>query len=201
MFNRNDPLQVLLILLVMIAVAAWNAGKRGAGLRGAGLRGIRLRVGASIAATEAVTLGLLLALGIIPAETRYVIPISGMTIGNAMVVSSLFLNHMKREADASRGEVETLLTLGAAPRQAIHRLLKRAARASMIPTVDSMKTVGLVQLPGMMTGMIIAGASPLEAVRYQMLIMFAFASSAALTGIALAMLTYRLWFGRRDQWK
>jgi putative ABC transport system permease protein len=49
--------------------------------------------------------------------------------------------------------------------------------------------------------MIIAGASPLEAVRYQMLIMFAFASSAALTGIALAMLTYRLWFGRRDQWK
>jgi putative ABC transport system permease protein len=64
----------------------------------------------------------------------------------------------------------------------------------MIPTIDSMKTVGLVQLPGMMTGMIVAGANPVEAVRYQILIMFSFTSAAAVTSILLSMLSYRLWF-------
>lgn len=195
-FNRHHPLLVLLIVALMVAVATWNAGKRGKGLRG-----IYVRIALAIACTETVTLGLLLALGIIPFTARYIIPISGMTIGNAMVVTSLFLNQMKRESETSRGEVEALLALGAAPRQAIHQLLKRSARASMIPTIDGMKTVGLVQLPGMMTGMIVAGASPLDAVRYQILIMFAFTSSAALTSILLAMLSYRLWFGRLDNWK
>ncbi|WP_223067954.1 ABC transporter permease [Paenibacillus caui] len=195
-FGTSHPLIVLLMLLIMIGVATWNAGKRGKGLRG-----ILLRIGITISITEFVTLGLLLALGIIPFSTRYIIPISGMTIGNAMVVSSLFLNQMKREAETSRGEVETLLSLGATPRQAIHELLKRSARSSMIPTIDGMKTVGLVQLPGMMTGMIVAGASPLEAVRYQILIMFAFSSSAALTSILLALMSYRLWFGTQGQFK
>jgi putative ABC transport system permease protein len=64
----------------------------------------------------------------------------------------------------------------------------------MIPTIDGMKTVGLVQLPGMMTGMIIAGADPVEAVRYQILIVFAFTSSAAITSILLSLMTYRQWF-------
>nr|WP_145157322.1 iron export ABC transporter permease subunit FetB [Paenibacillus terrae] len=193
-FGTHHFLLVALILVVMIAVATWNAGKRGKGLKR-----IYLYVGLTITITEVVTMGLLLALSIVPLTARYVIPISGMTIGNAMVVSSLFLNQMKREAVTSRGEVETLLSLGASPRQAIHRMLNRSARSSMIPTIDGMKTVGLVQLPGMMTGMIVAGASPLEAVRYQILIMFAFASSAALTSVLLALMSYRLWFGKLGQ--
>ncbi|MBB3126755.1 putative ABC transport system permease protein [Paenibacillus rhizosphaerae] len=193
-FGTQHVLLIVLILAVMIAVATWHAGKRGKGLKR-----IYLYVGLTITMTEVVTMGLLLALSIIPFTARYVIPISGMTIGNAMVVSSLFLNQMKREAVTSRGEVETLLSLGASPRQAIHRMLNRSARFSMIPTIDGMKTVGLVQLPGMMTGMIVAGASPLEAVRYQILIMFAFASSAALTSILLALMSYRLWFGKLGQ--
>jgi len=192
-FQSNHPSIVALILLVMIGVATWNAGKRGEGLRG-----IRMRIGISICATELLTLGLLILLGIIPFTTQYIIPISGMTIGNAMVVSSLFLNSMKREIVSSKGEVETLLSLGASPRQAIHDVMKRSAKSSMIPTIDGMKTVGLVQLPGMMTGMIVAGASPLDAVRYQILIMFAFASSAALTSIMLSLLSYRLWFTKQE---
>lgn len=191
-FRSNHPLIVIVILFIMAAVATWNAGKRGEGLRG-----IRLRIGIAILATETVTIGLLLLLGVIPFTTQYVIPVSGMTIGNAMVVSSLFLNQMKRELSSRGDEVETLLSLGATPRQAIHDVLKRAVKSSMIPTIDGMKTVGIVQLPGMMTGMIVAGASPIDAVRYQILIMFAFASSAALTSILLSMLSYRLWFTRQ----
>jgi putative ABC transport system permease protein len=195
-FKSNHPLIVGLILFVMIGVATWNAGKRGEGLRG-----IYLRIGISILTTEAVTLGLLLGLKIIPFTTQFIIPISGMTIGNAMVVSSLYLNQMKRETVSARGEAETLLALGASPRQAVHDLLKRSVKASMIPTIDGMKTVGLVQLPGMMTGMIVAGASPLDAVRYQILIMFAFASSAALTSILLSLLSYPLWFTKEESLK
>lgn len=159
---------------------------------------MRWRIGLVILITEFATLGLLLLLDIIPFTTQYIIPISGMTIGNAMVAASLFLNQMKREIASGKEEIETLLSLGASSRQAIQDALKRAAKSSMIPTIDGMKTVGIVQLPGMMTGMIIAGASPLEAVRYQILITFAFASSAALTSIMLALLTYRLWFTRQD---
>ena len=192
-FHTDQPLFVILILLIMIAVATWNVSRRNKSLRGIGIR-----IGAALFTTEVITVGLLLILKIIPFSSQYIIPISGMTIGNAMVVSSLYLNQMSREITSNRGEVETLLALGAAARQAVHPLLKRATKSSMIPTIDGMKTVGLVQLPGMMTGMIIAGASPLDAVRYQILIVFAFASSAALTSIMLSLLTYRLWFTKQD---
>ncbi|SEB54210.1 iron export ABC transporter permease subunit FetB [Paenibacillus sp. GP183] len=188
-FNSSHPLFILLILTVMISVASWNAGKRGSGLRG-----IKWRIVIAISATELLMMGLLLGLQIVKATPQYIIPISGMTIGNAMVVAGLFLNQMKREVQASRGEIETLLSLGATARQAIQDSLKRSVKSSMIPTIDGMKTVGLVQLPGIMTGMIIAGANPVEAVRYQILIMFAFTSSAAITSILLSLLSYRLWF-------
>jgi putative ABC transport system permease protein len=188
-FRTDHPALILLILSVMITVAAWNAGQRGRGLVG-----IRWRIAVAIASTELITMGLLLGLRIIDPVPQYIIPISGMIIGNGMVVSGLFLNHMKRDVLASKGEIETLLSLGATARQAIQTCLKRSVKASMIPTIDGMKTVGLVQLPGMMTGMIVAGADPVVAVRYQILIMFAFSSSAAITGIILSLLSYRLWF-------
>lgn len=78
-------------------------------------------------------------------------PILGsMTIGNAMVVAGLFLNHMKHGVGSAKGQIETLLALGATARQAIQAALKNSVKSSMIPTIDGMKTVGLVQLPGMM---------------------------------------------------
>ncbi|MCS7459726.1 iron export ABC transporter permease subunit FetB [Paenibacillus doosanensis] len=193
-FNADNVVFLLLIIGTMIAVASWNAGHRGRGLAG-----IRWRIAIAIFATEAVTMGLLLSLDIIERTPQYVIPMSGITIGSAMVVSGLFINQMKREAQASKGEIEALLSLGASARQAIHEPLKRSVKASMIPTIDGMKTVGLVQLPGMMTGMIVAGANPVEAVRYQVLIMFALVSSAALTSILLSLLCYRLWFTKDDR--
>lgn len=193
-FRTRHPLFIFLILAVMITVAAENARKRGKGLPGA-----FWRIVIAITATETVTMGLLLLLGMVKPEPQYIIPISGMIIGNAMVVCALYLNQMKREVEASRGEVEVLLSLGATVRQAVQDPLKRSVKASMIPSIDGMKTVGIVQLPGMMTGMIIAGASPLQAVRYQILIMFSFSASAALTSILLALISYRMWFADDDR--
>ncbi|TDF99405.1 ABC transporter permease [Paenibacillus piri] len=188
-FNAQNPVLLVLILCAMILVASWNASGRAKGLTG-----IRWRIIAAIGVTEALTMGLLLALGIIEPTPQYIIPVSGIIIGNAMVVSGLFLNQMKREMHTSRGEIETLLALGATARQAIQESLKRSVKASMIPTIDGMKTMGLVQLPGMMTGMIVAGANPVEAVRYQILIIFTIIAAAAISSILLSMISYKLWF-------
>ncbi|MCY9660572.1 iron export ABC transporter permease subunit FetB [Paenibacillus chondroitinus] len=191
-FHTDAPILIVLIVGVMITVASWNASQRGKGLSG-----IRWRIALSITVTEGLIMVLLLSLRIIEPTPQYIIPISGMTIGNAMVVSSLFLNQMKRDVQSSKGEIEALLSLGANVRQSIQDCMKRAVKASMIPTIDGMKTVGLVQLPGMMTGMIVAGADPVEAVRYQILIMFAFTSSAGITSILLSLLSYKLWFTKK----
>lgn len=188
-FDTEKIALIALILTAMITVAAWNAGKRAAGLNG-----IRRRIFMAVAVTELLTMGLLVGLSIIEAKAQYIIPISGIIIGNGMLVSGLFLNQMQREVQTASGEIETLLALGANAKQAIQASVKRALKSSMIPTIDGMKTIGLVQLPGMMTGMIVAGASPIEAVRYQIIIVFSLTSSAAISGILLSVMSYRLWF-------
>ncbi|MEK3881998.1 iron export ABC transporter permease subunit FetB [Paenibacillus sp. PL2-23] len=186
-FGTDHFGMLVVIIVIMIAVASWNAAKRGAGMEG-----VFWRIALTIAAMEAFMMLFLLGLGIIEPKPQYIIPLSGMTIGNAMIVAGLFTTSVKRELVSSRGEIETLLALGASTGQALQGAMKRAVRFSMIPTIDSLKTVGLVQLPGMMTGMIIAGADPVEAVRYQILILFSHTASAAMTSMLLSMLYPKL---------
>lgn len=195
-FHTNYPAFILLLISMMIVVAAWNAGQRAKDLRG-----MLWRIAATLTATELITMTVLVALGIISPTPQYLIPISGMIIGSSMVVCGLYISQMKREVEASRGEIEALLCLGADQKQAIQHVLKRSVKASMIPTFDTMKTIGLVQLPGTMTGMIIAGANPIEAVRYQILIMFSFSTAAAITAIMLSMISYTVWFNRQGMLK
>lgn len=139
------------------------------------------------------------ALRIIPPTAQYVIPISGMVIGNAMVNAGLLLNRLEAETAARHAEVEVLLVLGATPRQAAWPVLQSAVKASIIPSVDALKTVGLVQLPGMMTGQILAGASPIEAVKYQILIMYSLAAAAGICSITLGLLCITRYFTRSAQ--
>lgn len=185
-FSTENIWLYLVIISVMIIVASHNAAKRGQGFRGA-----MWKIALSIVFIEGFVMLILIGFNIIEPTAQYIIPLSGMTIGNAMVVAGLFLSQLQRESEASRDEIETLLALGASSKQALQRLMSRSVKYSMIPTIDSLKTVGLVQLPGMMTGMIIAGASPVEAVRYQLLILFAFTGAAALTSINLSMLFHK----------
>jgi putative ABC transport system permease protein len=188
-FQTDHIIFVILIVIFMISIATWNAAKRGKGLPG-----VFWRIALAISASELMMMGVLLSLRIIKATPQYIIPLSGMTIGSAMIVSGLFINHLKHETGQNKGEIETLLSLGATAQQAMQKVRARAVKFSMIPTIDGMKTVGLVQLPGMMTGMIIAGADPVIAVRYQILIVFSFTASAAITSILLSVLIYPLFF-------
>lgn len=183
-----------LMVLLMTVVATLNIRKRGRGLAGVGWK-----LFVAIGFSEAVILGFLLAAKIVPPTPQYMIPISGMIVGNSMVVAGLFLNRLKSDAIARRPEILVLLSLGATPKQSVQHVLKYSVRASMIPTIDSTKTTGLVQLPGMMTGQIIAGADPIQAVRYQLLILFAIIAAAALTSIALSLLLYPSLFNAYQQ--
>lgn len=193
-FKLRDPVYILLMLALMIGVATQNASKRGKGLRR-----VWWRVLIAISATEVMTQGFLLSLHIIDATPRYIIPVSGMIIGNSMIVSGLSLNRLKSEAAGHRQEILTVLSLGGSPKQSLRPYVKQAVRASMLPTIDSTKTMGLVQLPGMMTGLIIGGADPIQAVRYQLLIVFSILASAALTSIVLAVMTYPCLFNEQEQ--
>lgn len=163
------------------------------------IKGITWKLILTYCFIEVLTQSVLISLKIIPATAQYMIPISGMIIGNAMVLSILFLNRFTAEIENRTGEVELFLSLGGTPKQAIHRQLMTSIRASTIPTIESQKTIGLVQLPGMMSGQIIAGADPVQAVLFQLLILFMLLSSAVITSIILGFLSYPTMFNERMQ--
>jgi putative ABC transport system permease protein len=193
-FDLEEWPYIVLMLLFMVLVAARNAEKRGRGIRHV-FPVLLLAIGAG----ELVTMGMMLVLRIIPFQPQYIIPISGMIIGNAMVASALTLNRIKAEMESRKEEILVLLGLGATSRQASGSSLQAALKSAMIPTVDSMKTVGLVQLPGMMTGLIIGGASPVEAVKYQVLVMFMLTAAVAFTSMVVGLFAYRKFFTDRHQ--
>ncbi len=111
---------------------------------------------------------------------RYMLPILGMVLGNTMTAISLVLDTLTETAHRERGAIEARLALGAHRFEAMSSVLHVALRTGMMPILNSMATTGIVALPGMMTGQILAGADPVEAAKYQVLIMFLIASATAL---------------------
>ena len=111
-----------------------------------------------------------------------------MVIGNSMNVASVTGVRLIEDTRTQRAQIEAALALGARPRQAAQTVLRRAVRLAMIPTIDSTKTMGIVFLPGAMTGMIIAGAQPLDAVRLQVVIMYMLLTAVAVTAVTVSLL-------------
>lgn len=130
---------------------------------------------------------------------RYLIPLFGMIIGNAMNAAALAAERLRGEIDARRAEIEAYLALGAGPEHASREPVRKALVASLIPTINSLMVVGIVSLPGMMTGQILAGSSPLVAVRYQIVVMFMLAGSVAVTATVVALWYRRTFFTAAEQ--
>lgn len=124
-------------------------------------------------------------------EPRYSIPLLGMLLGNTMNGIALSLERLTEGAFRRRGEIEARLMLGATWSEAIDDIRRESMRAGMIPIINGMAAAGIVSLPGMMTGQILAGAAPIEAVKYQVLIMFLIAVGTGFGTLAA------LWFGAR----
>jgi putative ABC transport system permease protein len=127
-------------------------------------------------------------------EPQYAIPILGMILGNTLTGVSLGIERMTQELTAGRNVVEMSLALGASRWEAAQGPARQAVRAGMIPTLNQMTVVGLVSLPGMMTGQVLAGQSPIQAVRYQIIIMFLIAAASGLGTVFAVLLTYRRLF-------
>ncbi|MEQ6357607.1 iron export ABC transporter permease subunit FetB [Lysinibacillus sp. M3] len=193
-FDAQSYIYIFLMIALMILVATLNARKKGKGIKG-----ITWKIALTLLTVECVTQGVLLGFDIVPSTAQYIIPISGMMIGNSMVLSVLFLNRFTSEIASHQNEIELILSLGGTPKQAIQRQLMHAIKASMIPTIESQKTIGLVQLPGMMSGQIIGGADPIQAVQFQLLIIFALLTAATLSSIMIGFLSYPALFNERMQ--
>jgi putative ABC transport system permease protein len=118
---------------------------------------------------------------------RYVLPILGMVLGNTMTAVALVLDGLNEAASRERAAIEARLALGAPRFEALAAPLRTALRTGMMPMLNAMATTGLVALPGMMTGQIIAGADPVGAAKYQMLIMFLIAGATALGSFLAAV--------------
>lgn len=193
-FESDSKIYIGLMILLMIVAATLNIIKKGDGIPG--ITGIILL---TLVSVEVLTMGIMLGLRIIPFEAQEVIPISGMVIGNCMILSLLFLNKFKDEIERGDEVIELILALGGSPKTAIDRSLKSAIKTSMIPTIEAQKTMGLVQLPGMMSGLIIGGADPMEAVMYQLLILFLILTNAAVSSVMVGYLSYRKLFNQKAQ--
>jgi putative ABC transport system permease protein len=132
-------------------------------------------------------------------KAQYLIPLLGMILGNALTGISLCLDQLLQTLAEKRDEVEVELAHGATRWEAARGPLSGAVRRGMIPIINSMMVVGLVSLPGMMTGQILAGADPLRAVEYQIVVMFMIAAATAMGCILIALLVYHRLFNARHQ--
>ncbi len=191
---------VALALAAMLGTAAVTAARRVE--HGPSARVLAPRALVAIGAAALVALVPVFACIVRPSpwfDARYVVPIGGMMFSSAMNVVAQVFERIFAQAHAEAATVEQWLALGATPRQALASVVRAALRAAMIPTINGLVTVGLVALPGMMTGQILSGAAPEQAVRYQIVVMYQLVAVAAVAGALSAMFATRLLFTSRSQ--
>ncbi|MFF2148464.1 ABC transporter permease [Kitasatospora sp. NPDC058190] len=176
-----------------LALMVITAGRVCAG-RSAGMPHALPIATTAAAVGSAATLGVLLALGVIAPQARVVIPVGGMVVSGAMQATTLVLVRLRDEARTARPAIEARLALGLPAVDAFAPHLRSTLRTALIPAVDSTRTVGLISLPGAMTGLILAGVDPLTAIRYQIVVMYMMLSAAALAALTAAHLAERALF-------
>ena len=188
-FASDSLLWVALLLAVMVLFGAFTARRRATRVPRAFWP---LLFALAIAATA--TLALVLALGVFPTEARYLVPVGGMVIGNAMTAAAVALNRLGDEVHDAAPRIEATLALGATATEAIRPITRRSLRSGMIPLIDSTKTTGLIFFPGTMVGMLLAGASPVDAVRLQLVLLYVLLGAVALSTVLAVLFSRRAFF-------
>jgi putative ABC transport system permease protein len=193
-FDADTIWLVLALLSVMILFGAITARSRAGKVPGAFWP---LLIALTVAAGS--TLGLVVVLGIFEPTPRYLVPVGGMVIGNAMTASAVALNRLGDELSESRAAIEATLALGATARQAAAPFVRRALRSGTIALIDSTKTTGLIFFPGTMVGMLLAGAEPTDAVRLQLILLYALLGSVTVAALVSSGLAQRNFFTPAQQ--
>ncbi len=189
LFRQDNAPLIVLLGAAMAMIAGISAVQR----TRRRFVGIYLNSLLSVLAASALVTGLAVA-GLIQPQPwynpQYLIPLLGMVLGNTLNGVSLGLDRFMEGLGSGRDQVETALALGATRWEACQEVVRDAIRVAMIPTINAMMVMGLVSLPGMMTGQILQGAAPAAAVRYQIVILFMVASATALGVFGVVALAY-----------
>jgi len=188
LFALASPLWTGLMVTVMVLAAGYEVHarqtRRFTGAWAYGLGTLSVTAGAGLVALLALVV-------VVQPEPwyhpRYAIPLLGMILGNAMTAVSLALDSLATAATRERTAIEARLVLGADRATAMRGVVHQALRTGLMPIINAMSAAGMIALPGMMTGQILAGADPVEAVKYQILIMFLIAGG---TGIGVFLAVY-----------
>lgn len=176
-----------IFLVVMLGAAAATSARRLHPLPGA----LPISV-ASIALPAAAALAPIFATRSVPLTPRYVLPLSGIVLGNAMVVTSLAGRRLRDELTARFGEIEARLALGFGPRDALRPLRREAVTTALLPIIDQTKNVGLVTLPGAFVGMLLGGATPVEAAVVQFVVLAVLIGAGVGAAVTVGWLIRRL---------
>lgn len=188
-FQVNNGFLTVAMSLFIVFNAAWNAHKRNPGSR----KKYRHSFAAIFISTY-VTLGVLIFSGAIKFVPSQIVPITGMIASNSMVAIGLCYRTLNTQFHDLRQQTLEKLALGASINLASKPILQQSIKTAMQPTIDSAKTVGLVSLPGMMSGLIFAGLDPVHAIKYQIMVTFMLLSATSLGAIIAGYFAYKDYF-------
>lgn len=200
LFGIANPWLVGLLAAVMLGVAGYEVRAR----QKHRLRGFwGYGTGATAMFLSSFSIALLALLVILQPQPwyapQYAIPLLGMLLGNTMTGIAVALDNLTRQVVEKRAQIEARLALGQTAATALEDIRRDALRAGLIPIVNAMTTAGIVSLPGMMTGQILAGGPPLEAAKYQLMILFLIAAGTGLGSATAVVLAARRLFDERQR--
>jgi putative ABC transport system permease protein len=193
-FDSDSLWLVVALLAFMVVFGAWTARGRAKGVPNAFVP-LLLALGTA----AAVTLTLVIVLNVFEPKPRFMVPVGGMVIGNAMTSASVALNRLADEIRDRAHLIEATLALGATARQATTQMVARSLRSGLIPLIDQTKTTGVVFFPGTMVGALLGGATPLNAVRLQLILLWTLMGAAALSSLIATGLAQKRFFTPAQQ--
>ncbi|ALV22095.1 MULTISPECIES: ABC transporter permease [Carnobacterium] len=193
-FKLDNTIVTLAMSLVIVFNASYNAAKRSQGIPGA----FKTSFIAILTAT-ALTLVILLFSGSIAFSPSQVVPISGMIASNSMIAIGICYRNLNSKFTDQRQQILEKLALGADLKQASISIVRDSIKAGMSPTIDSAKTLGLVSLPGMMSGLMFAGVDPTQAIKYQIMVTFMLLSTTSIASVIASYRAYKGFYNERKQ--
>jgi len=203
MFVFNNPSWWLtsLMIIIMISFAIYNSIKRVKVTMSKELQSI-IAFSMVCGALLTATFFIIVVLNVRPwFNPQYFIPISGMIVGNSMTGIALGANKLCSDIEDKHVEIENSLMLGASPTSATKEIVNNAFDSAILPTMNNMLTMGIVSLPGMMTGQILSGTFPITAIKYQIGIMLAILGSTSIATVLFVTLGYRTFFTKDNRLK
>ncbi|SFH52194.1 ABC transporter permease [Pisciglobus halotolerans] len=193
-FKLDNTIVTLAMVLFIIFNAAYNAAKRAEGIQHA----FRISL-IAIGVGTLISLAVLFVSGALMWTPSQIVPITGMIASNAMTAIGVGYRTMNSKFKDQRQQVLERLALGADVNQASTAIIRDSIKSAMAPSVDRTKTVGLVSLPGMMSGLMFAGVDPTAAIRYQIVVMFMLIATTGFSTMISSYMAYKSYFNNRKQ--